>query len=365
MSNPRKLIHIDMDAFYASVEQRDFPQYRDLPLAVGGSTAQRGVIATASYEARAFGVKSAMSSYKALKICPSLILVPCRFEAYTKVSDQIRAIFADYTDLVEPLSLDEAYLDVTENRKNSPSATLIAYEIKQRILAETGLTASAGVSYNKFLAKVASDFNKPNGLCVIQPHQAQAFINQLPIGQFYGIGKKTEPRLKAMGIYTGADLRALPEQTLQALFGRSANFYYQLARGQDHRAVETNWVRKSVGAENTFSQDISDKTRLMTELRLLAEEVMDWMIRHHTFGRTLTLKVKYADFKQITRSRTEPEAFREMETMMKSLNQLLHLTEAGAKPVRLLGLSLSKLGKPNEPQATTVNPQQLTLPLLA
>jgi DNA polymerase-4 len=363
MSSQRKLIHIDMDAFYASVEQRDFPQYKGLPLAVGGSSAHRGVIATASYEARAFGVKSAMSSYKALKLCPKLVLRPCRFEAYTEASAQIRAIFADYTDLVEPLSLDEAYLDVTENKKNSPSATLIAYEIKQRILAETGLTASAGVSYNKFLAKVASDFNKPNGLCVIQPHQAQAFIAQLPIGQFYGIGPKTEAKLKARGIDTGADLRALSEQTLQALFGRSAHFYYQLARGQDPRPVETNWVRKSVGAENTFSQDISDKAHMMTELRLLAEEVMDWMNRHDTFGRTLTLKVKFADFKQITRSKTESKAFRDLETIVKGLNQLLHLTEAGNQPVRLLGLSISKLVEPDKPEIPTEIHQQLTLPL--
>ncbi|WP_373532033.1 DNA polymerase IV [Vampirovibrio sp.] len=365
MTTPRKLIHIDMDAFYASVEQRDFPQYRGVPLAVGGTTAQRGVIAAASYEARAFGVKSAMSTYKALQLCPQLVVVPGRFDAYKQVSAQIKAIFSDYTDLIEPLSLDEAYLEVTENKKHSPSATLIAYEIKQRIVAETGLTASAGVSYNKFLAKVASDFNKPNGLCVIQPHQAQAFIDKLPIGQFYGVGEKTEPKLKALGVYTGADLRQLSPQSLQSIFGRTADFYYHLARGQDDRAVETNWVRKSIGTENTFNQDITDKAQMLQALRPMSEEVLDWMQAHDTFGRTLTLKVKYSDFQQVTRSRTEPKAFRDVEKMMKHLSQLLDLTQANAKPVRLLGVSLSKLGeaeRPDEPEPTS---WQLSLPLLA
>lgn len=365
MSNQRKIIHIDMDAFYASVEQRDFPHLKGIPLAVGGRPETRGVIATASYEARQFGVRSAMSAYKALKLCPQLTIVPGRFDAYKQASRQIREIFADYTDLIEPLSLDEAYLDVTTNKKGIPSATLIAYEIKQRILAETGLTASAGVSYNKFLAKVASDFNKPNGLCVIPPNKAEAFIEQLPIGRFYGIGNKTEPRLKAIGIHTGKDLKALPPEEMERLFGRSANFYYNLVRGQDDRPVETDWVRKSIGSENTFAEDLSDRLAMLRELHPLAEEVLSWMNRNNTFGRTLTLKVKYADFQQVTRSRTEPKAFRDMESIMRVLDQLLDLTDAGTRKVRLLGVSLSKLGETHPPQAGIPETAQLTLPLLA
>lgn len=355
----RKIIHIDMDAFYAAVEQRDFPHYKGLPLAVGGTTEQRGVIATASYEARAFGVKSAMSTYKALRLCPHLIVVPGRFEAYKQVSQQIRAIFADYTDRIEPLSLDEAYLDVTGSTSATPSATLIAYEIKQRILRETGLTASAGVSYNKFLAKVASDYNKPNGLCVIPPHKAQRFIEDLPIGRFYGIGQKTEPRLKALNIHTGAHLKALSLKELEALFGKSAIFYYQLVRGEDNRPVETNWVRKSVGSETTFSRNLEDPSSMLAELSKLAQEVLDWMRRHNNYGRTLTLKVKYADFQQVTRSRTQTSPFNTLEGMLKTLTELLALTEAGAdKPVRLLGVSISKLGDGETPARSVQAIQQ-------
>lgn len=365
MSNQRKIIHIDMDAFYASVEQRDFPEYRGKPIAVGGQPEARGVIATASYEARPFGVRSAMSSYKAMKLCPDLLILPGRFDAYKQASRQIRAIFAEYTDLIEPLSLDEAYLDVTQNKKGLPSATLIAYEIKHRILMETGLTASAGVSCNKFLAKVASDFNKPNGLCVIPPHQAEAFIEKLPIGRFYGIGKKTEPKLKAMGIHTGADLKALSKEEMARIFGRSAGFYYHLVRGHDDRPVETDWIRKSVGSETTFTEDLSDKTRMLVELRPLAEEVLDWMRRNDSYGRTLTLKVKYADFQQITRSRTEAKPFRDLDFIMRLLSELLDSTEAGPRKVRLLGVSISKLGEEEAPQAGEPDSRQLTLPLLA
>ncbi|WMU93272.1 DNA polymerase IV [Microcystis phage MaAM05] len=360
----RKIIHVDMDAFYAAVEQRDFPQYQGLPLAVGGTTEQRGVIATASYEARAFGVKSAMSTYKALRLCPQLIVVPGRFEAYKEVSRQIRAIFADYTHLIEPLSLDEAYLDVTGQDRTNPSATLIAYEIKQRILRETGLTASAGVSYNKFLAKVASDHNKPNGLCVIPPHKAQGFIDELPIGRFYGIGQKTEPKLKAMNIHTGAHLKALSIQELEALFGKSAAFYYHLARGRDDRPVETDWVRKSIGSETTFSQNLSHPASMLTELSTLATEVLDWMRRHETYGRTLTLKVKYADFQQITRSRTQATPFNTLESMMQTLTDLLSQTEASKyRPVRLLGVSVSKLWNTETGPQPAQNTEQLKLAL--
>lgn len=332
-----------MDAFYASVEQRDFPEYRGKPLAVGGLPEKRGVVATASYEARRYGIHSAMSSFRALKLCPQLIFVTPRFEAYKAVSLQLRRIFADYTNLIEPLSLDEAYLDVTENKVNNPSATSIAKEIRQRIREETGLTASAGVSYNKFLAKVASDINKPNGLTVITPQQATEFIAQLPIGKFYGIGCKTEPRLKAMGIHTGGDLRNLPEEAMAQLFGRSSGFYYQLVRGVDDRPVESSWVRKSVGSENTFEHDLEDPDEMLAALEPLAQELVDWMERHSTYGRTLTLKVKYADFQQVTRSKTVEQPLQSVDVIMQLAQALLATTEAGPRKVRLLGLSIAKL----------------------
>lgn len=342
-SRERKIIHIDMDAFYASVEQRDFPEYRGKPLAVGGLPEKRGVVATASYEARSYGIHSAMSSFRTLKLCPHLIFVTPRFEAYKAVSMQIRQIFADYADLIEPLSLDEAYLDVSENKVGNPSATRIAAEIRARIREETGLTASAGVSYNKFLAKVASDMNKPDGLTVITPQQAPDFIAQLPIGRFYGIGRKTEPRLKALGIHTGGDLKNLSPEEMAHVFGRSAGFYYHLARGHDDRPVETSWVRKSVGSETTFEQDLEDTADMLAALESLTQDVLDWMERRSTYGRTLTLKVKYADFQQVTRSKTVEKPLQTVETIMRLATALLATTEAGPRKVRLLGLSLAKL----------------------
>jgi DNA polymerase-4 len=361
----RKIIHIDMDAFYAAVEQRDHPEYRGKPVAVGGLPEHRGVVATASYEARQYGIHSAMSSYQAIKRCPDLVFLQPRFSVYKDVSRQIRAIFAEYTDLIEPLSLDEAYLDVTRNKPNIASATILAREIRARIRQETGLTASAGVSYNKFLAKVASDVNKPDGLCVITPENAEAFLEQLPIGRFYGIGKKTEPRLKALGIHTGADLKALSDEAMAQLFGRSAGFYYHMVRGQDDRPVETTWVRKSVGAENTFVTDLDDPQAMLAELEPLASEVLAWMHQRKTYGRTLTLKVKYADFQQITRSRTVQAPLTDLPSMMTLLQELLAQTEAGARKVRLLGVSLSKLGSLSEHAGTTQAPtdQQLRLPV--
>jgi DNA polymerase-4 len=361
----RKIIHIDMDAFYAAVEQRDHPEYQGKPVAVGGRPEQRGVVATASYEARRYGIHSAMSSYKALKLCPDLIFLTPRFDVYKQVSQHIRQIFADYTDMIEPLSLDEAYLDVTQNKKHIASATVIAREIRERIRQETGLTASAGVSYNKFLAKVASDVNKPDGLCVITPECAEAFLEQLPIGRFYGIGKKTEPKLKALGIHSGADLKALSEESIERLFGRSAEFYYQMVRGHDDRPVETHWIRKSVGAENTFAEDLDDPQAMLTELETLATEVLEWMHQRNLYGRTLTLKVKYADFQQITRSRTVDTPLTDLVSIMTLLQTLLMQTEAGPRKVRLLGLSLSKLGSPTEPnEPKSGSPeQQLLLPL--
>jgi DNA polymerase-4 len=356
----RKIIHIDMDAFYASVEERDHPEYRGRPLAVGGLPQKRGVISTANYAARKFGVRSAISSYRAMQLCPDLLLVYPRFSAYKEVSQQIRAVFAEVTDLIEPLSLDEAYLDVTENKLGLGSATAIAQYIKQRIQEVTELTASAGVSYNKFLAKVASDYQKPDGLCVIPPAKAEAFIAQLPIGKFYGIGQKTEPRLKAIGIHTGADLKALSFEALEQIFGRSAGFYYGLARGYDPRPVETSWVRKSIGAENTFERDLDDICEMLAELRPLATEIIEWMAKHETYGRTLTLKVKYDNFQQITRSRTVPQPIETVDDMMALAEALLQTTEAGARKVRLLGLSMAKLTGA-EGESDTKPPESCTI----
>ena len=339
----RKIIHIDMDAFYASVEQRDEPAYRGKPLVVGGTPQGRGVVAAASYEARRYGIRSAMSAYSALKACPHLIMVRPRFEVYKAISQQIRAIFEEYTDIVEPLSLDEAYLDVTVNKKGIQSATLIAQEIKNKIRKVTGLNASAGISYNKFLAKLASDADKPNGFCLITPEGAEAFLENLPIGSFYGIGQKTAPRLIAMGIKTGADLKSLSELQMQELFGKSGSFYYQLVRGVDHREVETDWVRKSVGSENTFASDLDDPDEMLAELRPLAEEVLGWMTRNNNFGRTLTLKVKYADFVSVTRSKTLLQPPKTLEAIMDIVTELLEKTEAGPRKVRLLGVSFSGL----------------------
>lgn len=376
-SHDRKIIHVDMDAFYASVEQRDYPEYRGKPLAVGSPPSNRGVISAASYEARRFGVRSAISSYKALQLCPQLILVPGRFDAYKAVSRQIHEIFRRYTDHIEPLSLDEAYLDVTHNKPGIASATQIAQEIRWQIRQELNLTASAGVSFNKFLAKVASDYHKPDGLCVIRPTQAEAFIEALPIERFYGIGKKTAPRLKAQGIHTGGDLKALEMSALRQLLGSSAEFYYQLARGEDHRPVETHWVRKSIGAEHTFRHDTLDIDLLLSELDTLAVEVLDWLNRNQMAGRTLTIKVKYADFQQITRSRTVPHPIENLGDFRPLAQELLQNTEAGARPVRLVGLSISKLSarSPSESDASrsahaararledAVESQQLCLPL--
>jgi DNA polymerase IV len=340
----RKIIHIDMDAFFASVEQRDFPQYQGLPLVVGGMPDRRGVVAAASYEARKFGIHSAMSCNQALQRCPDLIFLPPRFEAYQDVSLQIRGIFQRYTDLIEPLSLDEAYLDVTENKVNQPSATKIAQEIKQLIFEETSLTASAGVSYNKFLAKTASDVNKPNGLCVITPAQAPQFLAQLPIQKFYGVGKVTASKMKGLGIETGADLINWSVEALSQHFGNSALYYYQIVRGVDDRPVESEWVRKSIGAETTFEKDLLEIEALQTELKPLLQEVWDWLVAHQQTGRTLTLKVKYFDFEQITRSQSVAPILESLTDCWDILTDLLiHKTLAGKKAIRLLGVSVSNL----------------------
>jgi DNA polymerase IV len=302
-SGPRKIIHIDMDAFYASVEQRDNPELRGKPVAVGGSQA-RGVVAAASYEARKFGVHSAMPSVIAKRRCPDLIFVSPRFDAYKAVSLQIREVFAEYTPIIEPLSLDEAYLDVTENLKGIKSATLLAEEIRARILAETELTASAGVSYNKFLAKLASDHRKPDGLFVITPAMGPEFVETLPVRKFHGIGPATAKKMERLGIATGLDLRAQTLAFLQQHFGKAGSYYYWAARGVDERPVRADRIRKSVGAENTFPADLFTHEAARDALREIVEKVWGYCERSGIRGRTVTLKVKFANFQQITRSRT-------------------------------------------------------------
>nr|WP_281421365.1 DNA polymerase IV [Hymenobacter profundi] len=338
----RKIIHLDMDAFYASVEQRDNPELRGRPLAVGGAR-ERGVVAAASYEARKFGVRSAMPATTARRLCPELLFVPPRFEVYKGVSRQIHAIFADYTELIEPLSLDEAYLDVTQNRYNLPSATRIAEEIRAKILAQTQLTASAGISYNKFLAKLASDYRKPNGQFVIRPHEGLAFVEQLAVGQFHGIGRVTAARMEQLGIRTGWDLRQQSEAFLRQHFGKAGSHYFAIARAQDHRPVVADRVRKSIGAETTFARDLTALPDLTGHLQPCLEKVWTHCERTGLRGRTVTLKVKYADFQQITRSRSFPTPLTDVATVTRISHELLTALLPLPKGVRLLGVSLSGL----------------------
>jgi DNA polymerase IV len=340
--NLRKIIHVDLDAFYASVEQRDQPSYRGKPLVVGGSPSQRGAVAAASYEARRYGIYSAMPSRTAYQKCPHLIFVKPRFELYRAISAQIHAIFADYTDLVEPLALDEAYLDVTENKLGIASATLTAQEIKQRIRSETGLTASAGVSVNKFLAKIASGFDKPDGLFLVTPDQAEAFIEKLPIEKFYGVGQVTATKMHDLGIYTGADLKQRTEAELVQQFGKVGYFYYQIARAQDDRAVKPNRIRKSIGVENSYNPDLQSRAAMLTALEELAQILKQRFDGQHG-GRTLTLKVKYADYQQVTRSKTLLDSIQTLDQVMNLAEELLDSTEVAQRPVRLLGLTLSNL----------------------
>ncbi len=339
----RKIIHIDMDAFFASVEQRDEPAYKGKPLVVGGLPENRGVVAAASYEAREFGIHSAMPSRTAIMKCPQLIFIKPRFEVYKNISRQIREIFFEYTDLVEPLSLDEAYLDVSSNKKAMGSATLIAREIKARIFDETKLTASAGVSINKFLAKTASGLKKPDGLCLISPEKAESFVEKLPIDAFYGIGKVTAEKMKSLGIFNGSDLKAWSENDLVQKFGKVGRFYYQIARGQDDRTVEAHRIRKSIGAEESFALDLKEKRDMHAALAEIASTVRKRLLEKQTGGRTVTLKVKYADYKQVTRSRTLAESTKEAETLLDVSIELLETTEAERKHVRLLGISVSNL----------------------
>ncbi len=338
----RKIIHIDMDAFYASVEQRDHPELRGRPVAVGGSK-RRGVVASASYEARKYGVCSAMPSITAARLCPQLVFTKSRFEVYREVSQQIRSIFLEYTDLVEPLSLDEAYLDVTEPRKGPLSATLIAREIRRRIFEETQLTASAGVSFNKFLAKTASDINKPDGLKVIEPEQAIAFLEALPIEKFHGIGKVTAKKMKRMGIYKGADLKQLSEIEIVQRFGKTGRHYYRIVRANDSRRVNPNRIRKSIGAERTFFEDITKLAELEARIEAIAEIVFRYMEKTDNYGRTLTLKIKLADFHILTRSKTFGSEIKSLGQLITTAKQLLHQNHQSHWQVRLLGLAMSNL----------------------
>lgn len=339
----RKIIHVDMDAFYASVEQRDHPELRGKPVIVGGSPNSRGVVATASYEARKYGVHSAMASSRAVRLCPSGIFVRPRFDVYREVSHHIRAIFFEYTDLVEPLSLDEAYLDVTSNYRQIPSATLIAKEIKERIKNETGLTASAGVASCKFLAKVASDLHKPDGLTVITPEESDAFIEKLPIGKFHGIGKVTGQKMEQLGIRTGADLKKWSEADLNREFGKPGSYYYNISHGIDNREVKPHRLAKSIGAENTFAEDHDDIAWMNVYLEELAGTVASRLKKAGTGGRTVTLKVTYANFEKSTRSITVPFSISDTESITKYARQLLTATEAGDRKIRLLGITMSSL----------------------
>ncbi|GAB3687810.1 DNA polymerase IV [Spirosoma flavus] len=336
----RKIIHIDMDAFYASVEQRDNPDLRGKPLAVGGSSL-RGVVAAASYEARQFGVRSAMASTLALRKCPSLIFVKPRFDVYKAVSAQIRAIFARFTPLIEPLSLDEAYLDVTDCLDVEETATQLAQTIKDLIKQETNLTASAGVSYNKFLAKLASDYLKPDGLFVIKPHQGPPFVESLQVGQFHGIGQVTATRMNQLGIFTGLDLRAQSEAFLVEHFGKVGHHYYHISRAIDMRAVTPDRERKSVGSETTFERDLDEQADFENALQPLVADVWQYCERTNILGRTVTIKVKFADFQQVTRSRTPVYPLTQESTLLQLAMDLLGTLRPLSKGIRLLGVSLS------------------------
>jgi len=348
----RRIIHVDMDAFYASVEQRDHIALRGRPVAVGGSPEGRGVVAAASYEARAYGVRSAMPSARALKQCPDLVFVRPRFEVYRAVSREIRAIFAQFTEWIEPLSLDEAYLDVSATGFARGSGTRIAAEIRRRIRHQTGLTASAGVSCNKFLAKLASDMDKPDGLYVIRPEEAEAFVASLPVRRFHGIGPATAARMQRLGIHTGADLRARSLDELRGAFGRAARHYWQLARGIDDRPVQPSRARKSVGAERTFGEDLHDREAMRARLDALADEVGRRLAEGGIAGRTLTLKLRFSDFRTITRSVTQSGGFLRAAELRAALPALLERGLDTNRGVRLLGLSVSNLDIPVGDQGT-------------
>ncbi len=337
----RKIIHVDMDAFYASVEQMDNPDLKGKPIAVGGGS-KRGVISAASYEARKFGVRSAMPGFKARRLCDHLIFVRPRFDRYKEISKQVRKIFFDYTDLVEPLSLDEAYLDVTQNKKGNPSATLVASEIRARILEDVGLTASAGISINKFIAKVASDYNKPNGQKTVPPEEVIEFLERLDIRKFYGVGKVTAEKMYKLGIFTGSDLKSKSPEFLDRNFGKSGKFYHNVVRGIHLSEVKPRRIAKSVGAERTFSENLTSELFMLEKLEHIAEELEKRLKRYQIAGKTVTLKIKYSDFTLQTRSKTLPLFISDMSLVLETAKELLY-QEKPQNSVRLLGISLSNL----------------------
>lgn len=337
----RKIIHVDMDAFYASVEILDNPSLINLPVAVGGNE-QRGVISAANYEARKFGVRSAMSGVLAKKLCPNLVFVPHRFDRYKEISKKIRAVFHEFTDLVEPLSLDEAYLDVTVNKKNNPSATLLAEEIRKRIFEETRLTASAGISINKFVAKIASDINKPNGQKTVKPEEVLDFLGALDIKKFYGIGKVTTEKMYQLGIFTGNDLKQKSLDFLEQNFGKSGIFYYHIVRGIHDSPVKPDRISKSVGAEQTFEENLSSEIFMHDKLEIIAKELQKRLEKNKLAGKTITLKIKYSDFTIQTRSKTLPYFVMDQSILLETAKELLY-QEKMKNSVRLLGISISNL----------------------
>ena len=354
----RKIIHVDMDAFYASVEELDNPDLKGKPLAVGGNEI-RGVVSAANYEARKFGVRSAMSGVMAKRNCPNLIFVKPRFDRYKEISKKIRKIFYDYTDLVEPLSLDEAYLDVTVNKKGNPSASLIAKEIRQRIFDEIGLRASAGISINKFIAKVASDFNKPNGQKTVNPEEVLEFLEQLEIRKFYGVGKVTTEKMYKLGVFTGLDLKRKTEEFLIEHFGKSGGYYYQVVRGVHNSAVKPHRIPKSVGAERTFSENLSSEVFMLKRLDHIATELERRLKKSSISGKTITLKIKYSDFSLQTRSKTLPYFIADKNLILETSKELLY-QEKMENSVRLLGISLTNLNsdkKEKSEEKTSVSMQ--------
>jgi len=353
----RKIIHVDMDAFYASVEQRDNPDLRGRPVAVGHG-ARRGVVAAASYEARQFGVRSALPSVTAMRQCPELIFVPPRFDVYRSVSQQIHAIFAEFTDLIELLALDEAYLDVTANRAGLETAWQTAKAIRARILEETGLTASAGVSYNKFLAKLASSRRKPDGQFAIQPHEGEAFVEALPVAKFHGVGPATAAKMHALGIQTGADLKTWSLQDLQTRFGKFGPWYFAISRGQDARPVNTSRERKSSGSETTFDEDLIDAERIEAGVVAMANDVWAWCEKTGARGRTVTVKIKWADFQQSTRSQSLTRPVESQATLHQASLGLIRSVFPPAKGVRLVGVTLSNLA----PQQAELHAEMPLLP---
>ncbi len=354
----RKIIHVDMDAFYASVEQLDNPELRGKPVAVGGGS-KRGVVSAASYEAREYGVRSAMSGVLARLQCPDLIFVKPRFDRYKEISKQIREIFLDYTDLVEPLSLDEAYLDVTENKKGNPSATLIANEIRRRIFDELNLSASAGISVNKFVAKVASDINKPNGQKTVNPEDVLDFLEDLDIRKFYGIGKVTAEKMYKLGIFTGKDLKSRSLEYLDAQFGKSGRYFYHVVRGFHNSEVKPHRTPKSVGAERTFSENLSSEIFMIDKLRFIAQELESRLNKSGIAGKTVTLKIKYSDFSLQTRSKTIPHYISDKDLILENARELL-LQESLEDSVRLLGITLSNL---NTDKVQKEEQQEVTIQL--